>query len=227
LLRWLGSLLAIVFVPAVFALLPMRWRWLHLLPVEGVLGRLMAGLLVGYLNIQGAWIVAGVLAAAGLYFASAVSFWVVKEAVEDRWRHATLLNDRWHHWREVRAEQNAERDAEYGPEPDGAPAAAEAEFRPGRDPSLPARPVAFRGGSARGCRDRPAQHLGARGRAEFVACRPDFTLGTESARGRPRGRIRGMGDIGSQQRQPAGSAGPTRAFACCRAAVGASRRPAA
>jgi S-DNA-T family DNA segregation ATPase FtsK/SpoIIIE len=131
LLRWLGSLLAIVFVPAVFALLPMRWRWLHLLPVEGVLGRLIAGLLVGYLNIQGAWIVAGVLAAAGLYFASAVSFWVVKEAVEDRWRHATLLNDRWHHWREVRAEQNAERDAEYGPEPDGAPAAAEAEFRPG------------------------------------------------------------------------------------------------
>jgi S-DNA-T family DNA segregation ATPase FtsK/SpoIIIE len=36
-------------------------------PVEGVLGKLVAGLLVTYLNIQGAWLVAGVLAAAGLW----------------------------------------------------------------------------------------------------------------------------------------------------------------
>jgi hypothetical protein len=45
----------------------------------------MAGLLVTYLNIQGAWLVAAVLAAVGLYFASAISFWVIKEAAEDRW----------------------------------------------------------------------------------------------------------------------------------------------
>jgi len=134
-LRWLGTLLAIVFIPAVFALSPIHWRWLHLLPIEGVLGRLMAGLLVGYLNMQGAWIVAGVLAAAGLYFASAVSFWILKETIENRWRHALALNDRWRHWREERAEQKAGREAEYASEPDAPPnappAAAEAEFRPG------------------------------------------------------------------------------------------------
>src|SRR5580698_5965008 len=71
-LRWTGTLLALIFVPAVFGLLPWHWRWLHVLPVEGIAGRLVAGLLVAYLNIQGAALVAAVLAAAGLYFASAV-----------------------------------------------------------------------------------------------------------------------------------------------------------
>jgi S-DNA-T family DNA segregation ATPase FtsK/SpoIIIE len=66
-LRWMGTVLALAFLPAVLALLPWRWLWLHALPVEGVVGKLMAGLLVTYLNIQGAWLVAGVLAAAGLY----------------------------------------------------------------------------------------------------------------------------------------------------------------
>jgi S-DNA-T family DNA segregation ATPase FtsK/SpoIIIE len=139
-LRWLGALLAIVFIPAVFAMLPIHWRWLHLLPVEGVLGRLMAGLLVGYLNMQGAWLVAGVLAAAGFYFASAVSFWILKETIENRWRHALALNSRWRRWREERAEQKAGREAEYGPELEAAadhfPASAQAELQPGFFASL-------------------------------------------------------------------------------------------
>ena len=115
-LRWTGTLLALVFVPAVFGLLPWHWRWLHVLPIEGVAGRLMAGLLVTYLNIQGAWLVAAVLAAAGLYFASAVSFSVVAEHIQNRWLQAVSLRDRWRNWREERAEQKeAERDQE--PEP--------------------------------------------------------------------------------------------------------------
>ena len=130
-LRWLGALLAIVFIPAVFALSPMHWRWLHLLPVEGVLGRLMAGLLVAYLNMQGAWLVAGVLAATGFYFASAVSFWILKETIQNRWRHFLVLNDRWRHWRQERAEQKAGRESEYFAEPAAPPPAAEAESRPG------------------------------------------------------------------------------------------------
>jgi S-DNA-T family DNA segregation ATPase FtsK/SpoIIIE len=59
-LRWLSSILALASVPAVFALLPWHWRWLHALPVEGVVGKLIAGELVRYLNLQGAWLVAGV-----------------------------------------------------------------------------------------------------------------------------------------------------------------------
>jgi S-DNA-T family DNA segregation ATPase FtsK/SpoIIIE len=111
-LRWIGALLAVVFLPSVFGLLPWHWRWLHVLPVEGVMGRLMAGLLVGYLNIQGAGLVAGVLAAAGLYFASAVSFWAIKDSIEDRWLNFRSWQDRWRNWREERAELREAREAE-------------------------------------------------------------------------------------------------------------------
>ncbi len=110
-LRWTGCVLALVFVPAVFGLLPWHWHWLHSVPVEGVAGRLVTGLLVTYLNTQGAWVVAGVLAAAGLYFSSAVSFWTIRQFVEDQWIHVMALSDRWHNWREERAERRAEAEA--------------------------------------------------------------------------------------------------------------------
>ena len=111
-LRWVGAVLALLFLPTAFALLPWHWRWLHQLPIEGVLGRLMADLLVRYLNRQGTWLVAGVLAAAGLYFACAVSFWALKESIQDRWLHAVSWHDRWRNWREERAERREERRAQ-------------------------------------------------------------------------------------------------------------------
>ncbi len=33
---------SLVFLPAVFGLLPWHWRWMHAIPVEGVMGRLVA-----------------------------------------------------------------------------------------------------------------------------------------------------------------------------------------
>ncbi len=116
LLRWAGTLLALAFVPAVFGLMPWHWRWMHALPVEGVAGRLVAGVLVTYLNIQGAWLVAAVFAAAGLYFASAISFWVIKEAAETRWLQLRSLFDRFNNWREERAERKEELRLEREPE---------------------------------------------------------------------------------------------------------------
>jgi S-DNA-T family DNA segregation ATPase FtsK/SpoIIIE len=125
LLRWIGTLLALAFVPAVFGLMPWHWHWMHLLPMEGVVGRLMAGLLVTYLNIQGAWLVAGVFAAVGLYFASAISFWAAKEAIENRWLQLRSLHDRWKNWREEHAERREERrlECEAQDEEEGSPAA--------------------------------------------------------------------------------------------------------
>ncbi len=109
-LRWTGTLLAMVFLPAVFGLLPWHWRWLHLLPIEGVVGRVVSGFLVGYINVQGAWVVAGMLAATGLYFASAVSFTLLKEVVAERWIHVVAFYEHWRNWREERAERRAERE---------------------------------------------------------------------------------------------------------------------
>ena len=107
-LRWMGFALAIVFLPAVFGLLPWHWHWLHAVPVEGVMGRIVAGTLVVYLNTQGAWLVAAALAVAGVYFASAVSFWAIKTGFEDRWISLVAWNDRWRNWREERAERRQE-----------------------------------------------------------------------------------------------------------------------
>ena len=113
-LRTVGTSLALLFVPALFAMMPWHWRWSHAVPVEGVMGRLVSGLLVAYLNVQGAWIVAGVLAAAGLYFASAISFWAVKETVADRWIWLQSWYDRWRDWREDRAYRRADEELRAG-----------------------------------------------------------------------------------------------------------------
>ena len=118
-LRWMGTLLSLIFLPAVFGLLPWHWRWLHVIPVEGVVGRLMAGFLVLYLNVQGAWLVAGALAGCGLYFASAISFSVVRESIAEHWATITEWRDRRRALREERAELRAERESmrEEGKQP--------------------------------------------------------------------------------------------------------------
>ena len=111
LLRWAGTILALIFLPAVFGLTPWHWLWLHTLPVEGVLGRLCAGLLVQYMNLQGAWIVAGLTAALGVAFASAAGFRAVFESINDRWLGGMSLHDRWMNWREECAEEKQYREA--------------------------------------------------------------------------------------------------------------------
>ena len=127
-LRWTGTLLCLIFLPTAFGLLPWHWRWLHLLPIEGVIGRIVSAFLVGYINIQGAWLVAGILAGTGLYFASAVSFWALKESIAERWIHVVAFHDRWRNWREERAERKADREAQQ-PEFDEE---IQAEHRPSR-----------------------------------------------------------------------------------------------
>jgi DNA segregation ATPase FtsK/SpoIIIE, S-DNA-T family len=143
-LRGTGALLSFLFLPTVFALLPWHWHWLHMLPVEGVIGSLIAGLLVSWLNIQGAWIVSAVLAAAGLYFALSISFRSIFQALEDRWIGFQSWHDRWRNWRESRAEDREEaawaREEQNHPGPSqrlftGSPDTGEAEAemrRPGK-----------------------------------------------------------------------------------------------
>ena len=118
LLRWTGTLLSLAFVPAVFGLMPWHWRWLHLVPVEGVVGRLMCGVLVTYLNVPGSWVVALAMAGVGLYFASAMSLGALRESFENRWLQARSLYERWRNWREERAERKEEerfeREAQLG-----------------------------------------------------------------------------------------------------------------
>jgi S-DNA-T family DNA segregation ATPase FtsK/SpoIIIE len=110
-LRWMGALLALAFTPAVLALLPWRLLWQGR-PIGGITGPLISGFLVHYLNFKGAVLVAAVLAAAGIYFASAVFVSTIVETIQARWRNLVSLRDRWRNWREQRAERREERLAE-------------------------------------------------------------------------------------------------------------------
>jgi S-DNA-T family DNA segregation ATPase FtsK/SpoIIIE len=121
LVRWVGTIVTVIFLPAVFGLLPWHWRWMHAVPIEGVLGRLMAGLLVVYLNIQGAWVVAAALAAAGLYFASAISYATIRESVAERWLVFTAWREERRNRHDERAEMEAEGDLESTRRPQPVP----------------------------------------------------------------------------------------------------------
>jgi len=140
-LRGLGSLLALAFLPAVLGLLPWHWRWMHVLPIEGVVGRMMAGLLVVYLNLQGAWVVALVLAAAGLYFASDISFSAIRERIDAGWTRYAEWRDRRRDLREEAEELEARRDIVRAENktPAHFDAAADPEPNPEVDAETPAR----------------------------------------------------------------------------------------
>jgi DNA segregation ATPase FtsK/SpoIIIE, S-DNA-T family len=112
-LRWMGVGLAVIFTPALFGLLPWHWRWMHAVPAEGVMGRVISGLLVAYLNTQGAWLVALVLAGVGIYFASDISLKAMKTQIEDRWLNLVAWHDRYQNWKEERAERKRELEERY------------------------------------------------------------------------------------------------------------------
>ncbi len=70
----LGAASLLLFVPALLGLLPGHLRWLHVIPLEGLLGRMLGDFLVHYLNLTGAYIVCGALVAVALYLTTAFSF---------------------------------------------------------------------------------------------------------------------------------------------------------
>ncbi len=50
----LGGIWLIVFTPALLALLPGNLRWLNVIPIEGMVGRVVGDVLIHYLNLAGA-----------------------------------------------------------------------------------------------------------------------------------------------------------------------------
>jgi S-DNA-T family DNA segregation ATPase FtsK/SpoIIIE len=139
-LRWTGVILTLAFLPAVLGLLLWHWHWLHAVAIEGVVGRLVADTLVGSLNMTGAAIVAGVVAAGGLYLGSNFSFRTAWEWSQERSIQLSALHDRWRNWQadraDRRAEANALREATMGPSDDE-------EYTEAREPGRIARFFSF------------------------------------------------------------------------------------
>ena len=106
----LGVLLNAIFAPALFGLLPGNLHWLHALPIEGLIGRLVVDELVAYLNFPGAAIVILSMVAISLYLSTTFSFNTAKEWVAVRLAFLEALRDRLRNWRTARLRARAERE---------------------------------------------------------------------------------------------------------------------
>jgi len=106
----LGGLWLVVFIPAFLALLPGHVRWLHSIPMEGLMGRLVGDFLIHYLNLAGAYIVCATVLAVALYLSTAFSFSALEVWMPTRFVWVTALRDRYEDWREerMRAKQQKE-----------------------------------------------------------------------------------------------------------------------
>jgi S-DNA-T family DNA segregation ATPase FtsK/SpoIIIE len=108
----LGGIWLLVFVPAFLSLLPGRTRWLHVIPMEGLLGRVVGDFLIHYLNLAGAYIVCATVLAVALYLSTAFSFSSMQVWIPTRLAFAFALRDRWRDWQQERAQRKMQKELE-------------------------------------------------------------------------------------------------------------------
>ena len=108
----LGGLWLVVFVPALLALLPGNARWLRVMPIEGLLGRVVGDVLIHYLNLAGAYIVCASMLAVALYLCTAFSFSSIQLWVPTRLAFVIALWNRYLDWQEERAKKRQQKELE-------------------------------------------------------------------------------------------------------------------
>jgi DNA segregation ATPase FtsK/SpoIIIE, S-DNA-T family len=110
--KTLGSVWLTMFVPAMVALLPGEFRWMHVIPVEGLLGRVIGDLLIHYLNLVGAYIVCATMVAVALYLSTAFSFSSIQLWAPTRFAFVGALWNRYKDWQEERLKRKQQKDLE-------------------------------------------------------------------------------------------------------------------
>jgi DNA segregation ATPase FtsK/SpoIIIE, S-DNA-T family len=110
--KTLGAVWLMMFIPALLALLPGNLRWMSVIPVEGLLGRVLGDFLLHYLNVTGAYIVCGTILAVALYLSTAFSFSSLRIWAPTRFAFATALWNRYQDWRQERAKKRLQKELE-------------------------------------------------------------------------------------------------------------------
>jgi S-DNA-T family DNA segregation ATPase FtsK/SpoIIIE len=106
----LGGIWLVMFIPALLALLPGQMRWVHVIPIEGLLGRVVGDFMIHYLNLIGAYIVCATVLAVALYLSTAFSFSAIKLWAPTRFAFATALWNRYKDWQEERAKRRQQKE---------------------------------------------------------------------------------------------------------------------
>jgi DNA segregation ATPase FtsK/SpoIIIE, S-DNA-T family len=110
--KFLGAAFLLIFFPALLALLPGHLRWKGVIPIEGLLGRIVGDFLVHYLNPAGANIVCFAILAVALYLSTTFSFSSLQVWMPTRFAFTIALWNRWKDWKEARAKKRMQRDLE-------------------------------------------------------------------------------------------------------------------
>ena len=106
----LGGVWLLMFVPAMLALLPGQMRWMHVIPIEGLMGRVVGDLLIHYLNVVGAYIVCATVLAVALYLSTAFSFAAIQLWAPTRFAFVTALWNRYQDWRQERSKKRQQKE---------------------------------------------------------------------------------------------------------------------
>ncbi len=106
----LGGIWLMMFIPAMLALLPGHLRWLHVIPIEGLLGRVVGDFLIHYLNLVGAYIVCASILAVALYLSTAFSFTSIQLWAPTRFAFVTALWNRYKDWQEERTKKRQQKE---------------------------------------------------------------------------------------------------------------------
>src|ERR1035437_8308625 len=70
-------------------------RWMHVIPIEGLLERVVGDVLIHYLNVVGAYIVCATVLAVALYLSTAFSFAAIQVWAPTRFAFVTALWNRY------------------------------------------------------------------------------------------------------------------------------------
>ncbi|HXP17757.1 MAG TPA: DNA translocase FtsK 4TM domain-containing protein, partial [Terriglobales bacterium] len=108
----LGAFWLLMFVPALLALLPGHARWLGVIPMEGLLGRIVGDALIHYLNLAGAYIVCAAILAVALYLSTAFSFAALQVWAPTRFAFVVALWNRYQDWQDNRARKKMQKELE-------------------------------------------------------------------------------------------------------------------
>src|SRR3954447_8405145 len=110
--KTIGASTLLIFTPALLGLMPWPLRWLHSIPIEGLLGRIVGDALIHYFNLTGAYIVSLAVIAVALYLSTAFSFGAMQLWAQTRFAFAFAAWDRFKDWRMARAKAKAARELE-------------------------------------------------------------------------------------------------------------------
>jgi len=110
--KTLGGIWLAMFVPAMLALLPGHMHWMGVIPVEGLMGRVLGDVLIHYLNVPGAYIVCITVLAVALYLSTAFSFSSVQLWLPTRFSFVTALWNRYEDWKQERRKKKQQKELE-------------------------------------------------------------------------------------------------------------------